>query len=648
MGYKKKFAILCLVIKFSLIAHSGFSQTIDYSEIDKRAKNAPIGISKFYKPLAHYLADKYTTDEEKVRSISVWIINNIRYDTKVLINDKREKHSPNKILRRKKAICQGYCDLFEAMCNEVGITSVTITGYDKGAFYAPADIFIKDDHAWSAVQLNDGWHLIDLTWCAGSLSPKKQLFRRILYYTFKIPFKQKYRFKANENYKYYFTDPELFSKDHLPTYPWWQLKDKETSIEYFEKDSSNLYSYRVKKSDNGGVNISPPDFEKDESPDSYLKRGKAAHEFNSKNFLTLASNKATACYEWYNKTGKDKSLEPKLQKEIYDSCLILLNEAIGDSKIQLKYISNEKIIKNENNKHYMNKNISFLKTQININKKQIRENEKLCNQIDSRIDNYKKKKEQLYRNITSSNNEKINKTLEDSEFKLLNDSLGLLIPKLSPNNLSSDSINTFSKAVSKNISFTEDIVYNKIILRYYFNWYLLPFIDSLNQVQDSIKKDDLKQFNNFYSSTYQLFNDDAEQLELSNAILQVKHILIALNTKNIEVTDSLKNEYKAFNRKRINYYDDEISKLRSLKQSLKKLNKQMEQENLYIRFEKKFERKRYGLYNHWHIKHKLRESKNTVELMSNIRLLKKEIRKKISECNKKIKEEEKLEKMENK
>ena len=49
-----------------------------------------------------------------------------------------------------------------------GIRCKKLSGFSKGASYKPGKVFKGDsDHAWNAVYLDGGWHLLDSTWGSG-------------------------------------------------------------------------------------------------------------------------------------------------------------------------------------------------------------------------------------------------------------------------------------------------------------------------------------------------------------------------------------------------------------------------------------------------------------------------------------------------
>lgn len=85
-------------------------------------------------------ADRYG----KVKGVFEWLCNNITYDTTY------SNHTLSSALQGRNTVCEGYAMSFQLMMNQLGI---------------PCYIIVDDEHAWNAVQMEDGvWYLVDATW----------------------------------------------------------------------------------------------------------------------------------------------------------------------------------------------------------------------------------------------------------------------------------------------------------------------------------------------------------------------------------------------------------------------------------------------------------------------------------------------------
>ena len=653
-----------------------FGQEKDYSAIDRYAKNAPLGISNLYKPLTHYLTDKYITDDEKVRSIAVWIVNNIKYDTKVIRTDNRKKLSPNKILAKRKAICQGYCDLFEAMCKEAGTDVRTVVGYDKGGNYEPTDIFVRDDHSWSAVNIDGGWQLMDLTWASGYVVSKRQTLRRLLYYFLNVPFKQKYRFVKKVNYNYYCVNPDTFAIDHLPTHPWWQLTS-EKSILKFEKDTT-LRKFEKDVTYAKPSLASIPAMDNSDVPVAYLKKAEVAFEFNPKNYRTLAEGKAMYSYKWYRLTKKSKTIENKDKVEVYDSCKTVIDEAKDAMKAYIKSTSKERDVRKTKNKDYNKEAKDFNKYQKKKIASETQKNYDISNTIDRQIDKLKAEKRNLKNELSAINDLKTPERKKDPDSEISKTDYFAYFSRLSDSmDLLKNNLNFFlAKNKSENFDFIkqneDDIdsligisckwIYKKIVYRFYFDWNYKIAVDTLQYQHNAIsnKKDSIiflqaKQIK-------EVADNDEYQASLSSQIRAFYFQKLKFNysiyasckdtvIKALNIKDSckeIKTGWRDYNNERVNQNDKEIQRLKNKKRSLASINRKLRLEKWYNNKEIDFEGKRYKYFNRYYFKFYRKEKKKAVTYYKNLSALKREIQLEDSACKGKVREEERKEREENK
>ncbi len=177
-----------------------FAET-DFSRIDNHADRAPNRLKKSIPALVNYLIRPAKSDLEKVRAIFRWITQNINYDVEAYFDHRLIVEDPKRIIRRGKAVCGGYSELFNRLCKEAGIQSKLIGGWSKG--YGER-LTGRPNHAWNAVKINYRWYLLDATWGAGHLDSGQKFVREF-------------------NNHYFLTDPEQLIYDHLPEDETWQL-----------------------------------------------------------------------------------------------------------------------------------------------------------------------------------------------------------------------------------------------------------------------------------------------------------------------------------------------------------------------------------------------------------------------------------------
>jgi len=206
----------------------------DYKKVDRYARS--VHKTGSYKDLAKKLTAPFARQEDKVRSIFIWITHNVKYDyrkfksnqrkggyrikgrSKREIAIKRKKIKERKIAttyRTCKGVCEDYSYLFQSMCKAVGIKASYITGVTRTN---PGQIgkFPKySSHAWNAVKLNGKWFLLDATWAAGYVDYRKGRYHR------------------DYHEGYFLTSPEIFVLNHFPDNKKWQLLTKPLSKKQF-------------------------------------------------------------------------------------------------------------------------------------------------------------------------------------------------------------------------------------------------------------------------------------------------------------------------------------------------------------------------------------------------------------------------------
>ncbi len=184
----------------------------DYSKIDSvtRALQAPPNIPS--SELAALLTRGLSSDHERFRAIFIWIANNIEYRWGSYGSD------PDRILKRKKAVCEGYASLLTSLCSAIGIECKTINGFAKSFPDLHADLDLsKPNHAWNVIKLQGRWYVTDVTWAAGGYDMKKRKFFR------------------EYNEAYYLPLPERFIWSHFPVEQEWTLCDVKLTKKRFDR-----------------------------------------------------------------------------------------------------------------------------------------------------------------------------------------------------------------------------------------------------------------------------------------------------------------------------------------------------------------------------------------------------------------------------
>lgn len=207
---------------------------MNYSKIDSFARTVKYHGDIF--ELTKTLTAGYPEKLVKVRAIFIWITHNIAYDYQ-FINKGKSVEGPecktgancdailqdwenaylHKILKRKKAVCDGYATLFRRMCAIAGIRSEKIDGYTKTKYYEVGNAG-SVDHTWNAVWLDSTYFLLDVTWAAGGCGERDNGKLR--------PFRKKYN-----NY-YWFTSFHDLARNHYPEEKKWVFENNYTKEKF--------------------------------------------------------------------------------------------------------------------------------------------------------------------------------------------------------------------------------------------------------------------------------------------------------------------------------------------------------------------------------------------------------------------------------
>jgi len=149
-------------------------------------------------------------DTLRARALFRWITARITFDCDAAFRSAPlsdvDEATAVEVLRRRRAVAEGYANLFQAVALGMGLRAAVIQGMGKGPLYLVGQAFGSPNHVWNAVLIGRKWKLVDCAWGAGTLSRDGRT-------TF-IP-----KFEDH----YFFTNPRQFVADHLPSAPHWQL-----------------------------------------------------------------------------------------------------------------------------------------------------------------------------------------------------------------------------------------------------------------------------------------------------------------------------------------------------------------------------------------------------------------------------------------
>ncbi|RPA92241.1 hypothetical protein L873DRAFT_1794408 [Choiromyces venosus 120613-1] len=171
--------------------------------------------------LAVDLTTPFSTTLDKARAIFTWLHHSVAYDVHGFLNGKMASQDPEAVLRSGTAVCAGYAGLFNRLATYAGMESKVVSGHGKGYGFKPGEPY-KMNHAWSAIKMDWGWHLIDCCWGSGSITgPPNPSYNKRL---------------APEHF---ISPPSVFGKRHFPEDSSWQCREDGRRIDWEEYMTPN-------------------------------------------------------------------------------------------------------------------------------------------------------------------------------------------------------------------------------------------------------------------------------------------------------------------------------------------------------------------------------------------------------------------------
>jgi len=156
--------------------------------------------------VATHLVDGVDDPYERVKVLHDFVADHVAYDYESLKPGQRAPQDARTVFDTGLGVCAGYSNLLKAMGDAVGEEIVYVIGdsRDDGGDIAGGG------HAWNAARIDDQWHLIDVTWSAGSEGPNG-------------------KFRKDYDTDWLFTPPQVFVRTHLPDNESWQLLEAPVS-----------------------------------------------------------------------------------------------------------------------------------------------------------------------------------------------------------------------------------------------------------------------------------------------------------------------------------------------------------------------------------------------------------------------------------
>ncbi|RNA32389.1 Kyphoscoliosis [Brachionus plicatilis] len=101
---------------------------------------------------------------EKYWMIFLWITENIAYNTLGYRSGNLGNNSADYVFQSGLAVCEGFSNLFSAICEFIGLECIWISGFAKGDGYKIGDTFDNTNHAWNVIKVEGKFYYVDSTW----------------------------------------------------------------------------------------------------------------------------------------------------------------------------------------------------------------------------------------------------------------------------------------------------------------------------------------------------------------------------------------------------------------------------------------------------------------------------------------------------
>lgn len=218
----KKYLLVILTSIFTSLSIAQISQEV----IDK-VETYPSSF-RLYEQLSNQIIDDFDSDYDRAAAIYTWMATYIRYDTKVFFSGRvqrsanytyrneaekirKEKELRDELalntLKKRKAVCQGYSELYRLLCQACGVRCEVVSGYSRTSFSDIGKVRSEPDHAWNAIWVDGKWLFVDATWGAGHVNYEKK------------------QFIAAFTPAYFAVNPAMFSYNHFPEESEWNFTE---------------------------------------------------------------------------------------------------------------------------------------------------------------------------------------------------------------------------------------------------------------------------------------------------------------------------------------------------------------------------------------------------------------------------------------
>ncbi|KAJ3288641.1 hypothetical protein HDU79_004686 [Rhizoclosmatium sp. JEL0117] len=141
-----------------------------FSAADRHSNETPKSKCESVDVLSKYLTAPFQDDVVKLRALFAWVAQHISYDLKGYLSGHRGSQTAEGVLSSRVSVCEGYANLFLALCEASHLKAWKVTGAAMGVGMEAGDPAVNlDAHAWNVVLVNGEYRFIETTWAAGSI-----------------------------------------------------------------------------------------------------------------------------------------------------------------------------------------------------------------------------------------------------------------------------------------------------------------------------------------------------------------------------------------------------------------------------------------------------------------------------------------------
>lgn len=169
--------------------------------------------------IALYLECNCDTEEEKLKTLYVWMTNTFRYrmfEAFVAENQREgEEKEIQVLLDKRTGVCRDFSLLFKYVAQAMDIPAFFVEGYTKDS----QGYIQREAHAWNVAKINGKWYNFDTTHGMG--------------------YARNNEFVSRPTMEQYMVPSERFMKTHMPFDPIWQLTEHPMTYQAFDDPSGH-------------------------------------------------------------------------------------------------------------------------------------------------------------------------------------------------------------------------------------------------------------------------------------------------------------------------------------------------------------------------------------------------------------------------